>query len=51
MHMSQSATYALVKGIGMSIQLTHLTIPLFKSVELEVEVAEADDLPQQALVI
>lgn len=30
----------------MSIQLTQLTRGLFKSVELEVEAAEAEDLPQ-----
>jgi len=46
MHTSQSTTYTLGKDIGVSIQLAQLTIHWFKSVELEVEVAEAEDLPQ-----
>lgn len=46
MHTSWSATYTLVKDTGISIQLAQLTIHLFKSVELEVEVAEAEDQPQ-----
>lgn len=36
----------LVKDTGISIQLAQLSLHLFKSVELEVEVAEAEDLPQ-----
>lgn len=39
-------TYTLVKDIGTGIQLEHLTIALSKPAELEVEVAEAEDLPQ-----
>lgn len=46
MHTSRSATCTLVKDAGISIQLAQLTVHLFKSLELEVEVAEAEDLPQ-----